>query len=268
MHLTVSDDASRPFCLTFDAPVPPGYFALGLVRVGVCRLLRRSDPMLVPAGTLFLLPPGSGTAVQRVPGAAVSGIGFGRSLVDPLGGDTSPTSTVELLASCVPRVVRLRGRELEEAAALFTWIEREARAPRPGFVPMLRLKVMEAFLLLEQAGASPAGQVALPRFHAEEALRFVREHCTDELTLAGVASRYGMNPSYFSRMFHARTGISLVDCINSARLQKSCQLLKRSEASIADIALAVGYNNLSYFNRIFRRAMGMGPRQYRAASRK
>jgi len=266
MHLP--DDASLPFCLGLDAPVPPGYFTLGLVRQGVCRLLARSSPLLLPAGTLFLVPPGSGCALARGTGASLVGLGFRRSLVDPLGLDTALTATVELLASPSPRALRLRGRDLEEADAVFAWMEREGRSQRPGFAAMLRLKIMEAVLLLAQGSACREEDGRALRFHPEEALLYVREHCTDPLTLAGMAARYGMNASYFSRLFHAQAGISLVDCINRERLQRSCQLLKRSDAGVADIALAVGYNNLSYFNRIFRRAMGVSPREYRASSRR
>ncbi len=60
----------------------------------------------------------------------------------------------------------------------------------------------------------------------------------------------------------------MVESINRARIQKGCQLLKRSQATIVEIAMAVGYNNLSHFNRYFRRIVGMSPRDYRQANGK
>ena len=47
------------------------------------------------------------------------------------------------------------------------------------------------------------------------------------------------------------------------RIQKSCLLLKRSDMPILDVAYAVGYNNISFFNRYFRKIMKMSPREYR-----
>lgn len=199
----------------------------------------------------------------------VAGFSFGRSLVDPLSLDSSLTAVVEMLAMHAPRLARLRAPELAEAAAIFGSLEREAREQRQGFASMVRLKLTELMLLLGRAGTvEGSGPGTALRFHPDEAMQYIRERCTDELTLEGIASRYGMNPSYFSRLFHAQTGLPLVEFINRARVQRSCQLLKRSEASIVDIAVSVGYNNLSHFNRVFRRFMGVSPREYRVQSRK
>ena len=135
---------------------------------------------------------------------------------------------------------------------------------------MVRVKLMEAVLLLwrglSPGPASTGGSVL--RFHAEEAKRYIEEHCSEPLTLSQLAGRYGLNPSYFSRLFHQEAGVPVVESINRARIQKGCQLLKRSQATIVEIALAVGYNNLSHFNRYFRRIVGMSPREYRQASGK
>jgi AraC-like DNA-binding protein len=135
---------------------------------------------------------------------------------------------------------------------------------------MVRLKLMEALLLFSRGRATGHGEAARPpvRFHPAEAMREIREHCADQVSLAEIASRYGLNPSYFSRLFHLHSGMPLVEFINRARIQKSCQLLKRSDAGIVEIALAAGYNNLSHFNRYFRRITGMSPREYRTASKK
>lgn len=60
----------------------------------------------------------------------------------------------------------------------------------------------------------------------------------------------------------------MFEYLNRIRIQKSCLFLKRSSMSIVEIAFSVGYNNLSHFNRYFRRIMGMSPREYRNRSKK
>jgi AraC-like DNA-binding protein len=226
--------------------------------------------LILPAGTLFLVPPGSGCRLVRDPATTVRGVSFGRSLVDPLSLDSSMDFVVETLASSSPRLARLRAAELAGAREIFASLEREARERRPGFPSMVRLKLTEAILLLGRGGTGTDGNdpQEVLRFHPDEAMQHIRDRCTDQLSLAGIAARYGMNPSYFSRLFHARAGVPLVEFINKSRVQRSCQLLKRSEASIVEVALAVGYNNLSHFNRSFRRFMGMSPREYRDTARK
>ena len=136
-----------------------------------------------------------------------------------------------------------------------------------GFQSMMRLKLMELILLLARARTDTRGSTPI-RFHHVEAMEYIQAHSADPLTLPDLAARYGLNPSYFSRLFSSKAGMPLVEYINRIRIQKSCLLLKRSEASIMEIALAVGYNNLSHFNRYFRRLMGKSPHEYRVFTQK
>jgi AraC-like DNA-binding protein len=226
--------------------------------------------MTVAAGQLFLVPPGAGCRLLRDRNTVARGVSFGRSLVDPLSLDSSVSIVVETLAGSSPLAVRLTVSEYEEARALFSFLEKESEQRRVGWQEMVRLKLTEAILLLLRGHRAAAGQTTGGpiRFHPEEAMEYLRERYAEPLSLAGVASRYGLNPSYFSRLFHKHAGVSLVEFVNRTRIQKSCQLLKRSDAGIVEIAFAVGYNNLSHFNRYFRRVMGMSPREYRVSAGK
>ncbi len=206
-------------------------------------------------------------------GARVSAFAFGRSLVDPLAFDSAAARIVEMLAGAAPLSARLPAPAFAEARSLFDRLRVEEEARGPGFQAMVRLKVMEALLLLARAsGAAPAEPAQTAEGHrrldAAEIMQFIQEHYADPLSLPGIAARFGHNPSYFSRLFHRAAGVPLVEYINRVRIQHACQLLKRSNAGIAEIALTVGYNNLSHFNRFFRRLMDMSPRAYRISSRK
>ena len=69
----------------------------------------------------------------------------------------------------------------------------------------------------------------------------------------------GLNPSYFSRAFKREIGVSVFELINSVRIQKACVMLKRTDMPIIEVAYAVGYNNISFFNRYFRKIMNASP---------
>ena len=259
-----------------------GMHGLVLVRSGVLRL----DPAGLPAGlaaafpapSLVLLPPSmpglapaSAAAPGRAPGPGILAVRFGRSLVDPLDLDESADLVMDLMGSPNPVAARLSPGEAAEAEALFLSLGREEARQALGSGDMIRLRLLELAILLVRArhAAAPsrpgsAGHAGAPlRFHPAEAMDYIEAHCADALTLDGLAARYAMNPSYFSRRFHGECGLSVVECVNRARIRKSCLLLKRTEASVLEIAFAVGYNNLSHFNRYFRRLMGMSPRDYR-----
>ena len=256
---------------------------LVLVRSGVLRL----GSAAFPAVSLVLLPPampGIGPAraaaptaaappaVAGAPGSATRIVRFGRSLVDPLDLDETADLVMDLMGSAKPVSARLHPGEEAEAEALFLALEREDSRRALGAGDLVRLRLLELTVLLARARheavpalpevPGPAAAASL-RFHADEAIGYIEEHCAEALTLDSLAARYAMNPSYFSRRFHEECGLPVVECVNRARIRKSCLLLKRTEASVLEIAFAVGYNNLSHFNRYFRRLMGMSPRDYR-----
>jgi len=84
-----------------------------------------------------------------------------------------------------------------------------------------------------------------------------------ELSLARAASEAGMAPASFSRFFKRATGRTFISYVNELRIGRACRLLLETDLTITEIAYRVGFNNLSNFNRRFRRIRGQAPREYR-----
>lgn len=70
-------------------------------------------------------------------------------------------------------------------------------------------------------------------------------------------------PQSFCRWFKKSLGNSFVTYVNTARVEKACQLLSNSNISITDIAFSVGFESLSHFNRTFLKLKHVSPSQYR-----
>ena len=68
---------------------------------------------------------------------------------------------------------------------------------------------------------------------------------------------------YFMRFFKKYSGTSCLKYINNYRLEKAAELLKSTAYSITDISLKCGFNNLSYFNKLFKRKYHLTPREFR-----
>jgi len=100
----------------------------------------------------------------------------------------------------------------------------------------------------------------------DRALRYISDHLTEGLALEAVAARAGLSQQAFSRFFHQGVGLSYIDYVLSLRTSLACRYLLESEKSVAEIAFSSGFNNLSNFNRQFRKLKGMNPRAYRATS--
>lgn len=97
----------------------------------------------------------------------------------------------------------------------------------------------------------------------KKAVRCIKENYQTQLTLEKAAGRMMLNPTYFSTLFKQATGSSFKDYLNYIRIEESKKLLTNTGDSILDIALAVGFENQSYFTKVFKKYTGMTPKQYR-----
>lgn len=92
---------------------------------------------------------------------------------------------------------------------------------------------------------------------------FIDAHYREEIRLAQLSDIAGMSDSSFSRFFKLHTGRNLSDYIIDLRLGYACRQLVDSTNSVAEICYASGFNNLSNFNRIFRKRKGCSPSEFR-----
>lgn len=94
-------------------------------------------------------------------------------------------------------------------------------------------------------------------------VKYIRTHISQKITVAELAEKACMHPGSVNRFFKKSTGFTLVEYINLTRIGLACQLLTETHRPILDIALECGFNNLSNFNRIFKRTKGTTPTNYR-----
>ena len=98
------------------------------------------------------------------------------------------------------------------------------------------------------------------------AVTYIRVHLGELLTLKQVAEGIHVSPSYLSRVFNQEVRESLSNYITRARVEKAAQLLAFTTMSIQNTAFYVGFSNLNYFSRCFKKYCGVTPTEYRNAS--
>ena len=97
---------------------------------------------------------------------------------------------------------------------------------------------------------------------AHSILEYIQKnHAT--VTLSSVASYFNYSEPYFSKYIKNMTGVSFVNILQTARLKEACHLLATSNIRISDIPGKVGYDNVAYFNRVFKEKIGTTPYKYR-----
>lgn len=97
----------------------------------------------------------------------------------------------------------------------------------------------------------------------KKAVQYIAKHYAQPLTLEEVAKAVHLNPSYFSTLFKQSLGLSFREYLNMVRVEESKRLLTGTDYSIIDIAIATGFENQSYFSKVFKKYTGMTPRQFR-----
>ena len=93
-------------------------------------------------------------------------------------------------------------------------------------------------------------------------LNYIRKNYASRLTLADLADVLNLSSEHFCRLFHSITGKSPIDYLNYYRIECACELLSSSQKSITEVAYSCGFNDLSYFNRIFKRYKKVTPGHY------
>jgi AraC-like DNA-binding protein len=93
--------------------------------------------------------------------------------------------------------------------------------------------------------------------------QYINDNYRQDIRLPVLAQMAGMSPVAFSRFFKMRTGKSLSDYIIDVRLGYAASCLIDTNQSIADICFECGFNNLSNFNRIFKKKKNCSPKEFR-----
>jgi AraC-like DNA-binding protein len=97
----------------------------------------------------------------------------------------------------------------------------------------------------------------------EKAMEYINKNFDRSIKLNEVARLCNMTEAAFSRFFKAKTGMTFIDCLNEIRLGNASRLLIDTSQSVAEIAYHCGFNNISNFNRIFKKKKNSTPKDFR-----
>lgn len=96
---------------------------------------------------------------------------------------------------------------------------------------------------------------------------YIKENLAEKLTLEDAAEHVSLSKSYFCRILKDELGYTFTEYVNHLRVERAKLYLRDSTMSIADIAYAVGFDDQSYFTRIFKKLTNVSPGQYRKSKK-
>lgn len=128
---------------------------------------------------------------------------------------------------------------------------------------LYELSVEENYKVLASSSFAKITDIHSESRRIQKVQNYINERYQQDIRLNLLAELVGMAPSAFSRFFKLRTGKTLSDYITDIRIGYAARMLVDTQRSIAEICYDCGFNNLSNFNRIFKKKKNCSPKEFR-----
>lgn len=92
---------------------------------------------------------------------------------------------------------------------------------------------------------------------------YMNKNFSNDISLKELSTLVNMHEASLSRFIKKRTGKNFIDCLNEIRIGQASRLIIDTTQSISEIAYSCGFNNISYFNRVFKKKKGCTPKEFR-----
>ena len=153
--------------------------------------------------------------------------------------------------------------ERDQIDSIATGLMDELDNRPPAYRARVRSLFSDLLLLIYRSTLQESADDHEGGYRLSDVVDYIEENYAQPLTLVDLAAVLACSPAYFSRLFSREIGVPPFEYINRVRVRHACSLLRSTDRSITEIAFEVGYNNVSFFNRYFRRIMQRTPREYR-----
>ena len=100
-------------------------------------------------------------------------------------------------------------------------------------------------------------------YSIKTAKEYIADHYTENISLTDVAEAAGISSGYLSTMFAQYEKCGFVDYLNKIRIERACCYLEQQKLKNYEIAYKTGFRDEKYFSKVFKKVMGMTPREYR-----
>lgn len=100
--------------------------------------------------------------------------------------------------------------------------------------------------------------------HVKKIIEIINKDYSRELTIYNIAETLEISESYLSRIFKKETSKTFVEYLTNFRIQKAAEMLEHPDYKVYRIANCVGFNDVKYFNTVFRKTVGYKPTEFRA----
>ncbi len=102
----------------------------------------------------------------------------------------------------------------------------------------------------------------------QESLEYIEKHYQEQMSVSDISRALGTSTSYLSRIFKESTGETIIRTINNKRIEKAKAYLAETDYKVYEVADILGFENVTYFSRFFKKHTGMSPKEYKEEKNK
>lgn len=168
--------------------------------------------------------------------------------------------------------IRVTGKDSDYIETLYKKMLYEYSHMPKGYIEMLRAYTIELlvtiFRLYESNGILTDKTSKSRREIIEKTMDYLKSNYQKDVSLEHLSEISFLSPSYLCRIFKETTNKTFTEYIQSIRIGKACELLSTTDLTVLNIAYEVGYRDIKYFGKIFKKYMGCTPSTYRKKYRK
>ncbi len=244
------------------------YFELGYMLRGTAKHYMNGDLSIIRPGDFFIMDLNSIHAYYGDSECQMVNLLFFPRVIDPaLDGCRDLSRLVShFLINYLPRNIGKFSYYIfhdsdGSVLRLIGSISRELRQNRSGKEAMVRAQLIELLVtIMRQSGETrQSGYSTL----TQDILTIIHQKYAEPLTLKTIGDRLGYTVPYLSRIFSENVGISFTEYLQFYRLEMACHLLLTENQPVAQIAEAIGYRDVRFFYKLFKKTYGVSPSTFR-----
>lgn len=145
---------------------------------------------------------------------------------------------------------------------LFKELLKEYTSKKPGHIEIMRCHLIE-ILVLTMRSLAKSDKLYGTHKATREIIDYIDKNFFKHISLSDLCEEMNFSLPYISKRFKVDTGMTFVNFLQKTRVEQSCRLLAQTKEPITVIAHAVGYEDLKFFGKTFRRYMNMSPSEFR-----
>ena len=177
---------------------------------------------------------------------------------------------LEPLVSRRPFVFRADEREREQiGAVMHTLLSEYSRAEREGTPQNEPLLAGYLYRLLFTMVYT--NNTYVPHDYADarvaQVVKHINENYSQITDIEEIADHFFISKYHLCRIFQKNLGISLISYLNTIKIREACEMIKRKDGNLTEIAMRCGFNSSSYFCKVFKSEKGVSPTEYKKRHR-